>query len=52
MLSIGQLCDDNCWGLFNKKDLLRFKNKKLILKGKRNKTDGLWDVRLSMIMYY
>ena len=47
LLSIGQLCDDNCWGLFNKKDLLIFKNKKLILKGKRNKFDGLWDVRLS-----
>ena len=46
MLSIGQLCDDNCWGLFNKKDLLIFKKRKLILRGKRNLRDGLWDVHL------
>ena len=31
LLSTGQLCDDNCWGLFNKKDLLLFEKKKLIL---------------------
>ena len=47
LLSIGQLCDNNCWGLFNKKDLLFFKKKKLILCGKRNFMDGLWDVRIT-----
>ena len=47
LLSIGQLCDDNCWGLFNKKDLLIFKKKKLILRGKRNHNDGLWDVHMT-----
>ena len=46
LLSIGQLCDDNCWGIFNKKDLLIFKKRKLILRGKRNPMDGLWDVHL------
>ena len=45
LLSIGQLCNDNCWGLFNKNDLLIFKKKQLILKGKGNLMDGLWDVR-------
>ena len=47
LLSIGQLCDDNCWGLFNKKDLLLFKKKKIILRGKRNHNDGLWDVTIT-----
>ena len=44
LLSIGQLCNDNCWGLFNKKDLLLFKQTRLILRGTRNLNDGLWDV--------
>ena len=44
LLSIGQLCDDNCWGLFNKNHLLIFKQNQLILWGERNILDGLWDV--------
>ena len=31
---------------FSKNNLHIFKNKKLVLQGKRNKTDGLWDVPL------
>ena len=46
LLSIGQLCDDDCWGVFNKKMLLMFKNYQLLLHGIRNKQDGLWDVHL------
>ena len=41
LLSIGQLCDDNCSALFTKSDLLVFKNNKLILRGHRNFSDGL-----------
>ena len=44
LISIGQLCDDDCIAIFSKNDLNIFKNKKLVLQGKRNKTDGLWDV--------
>ena len=47
LLSIGQLCDNKCWGLFNKKDLLLFKKKKLILRGKHNHNDELWDVAIT-----
>ena len=41
---IGQLCDDDCIAIFSKNDLDIFKNKQLVLQGKHNKTDGLWDV--------
>jgi len=46
LLSIGQLCNDNCWGIFNKQHLFMYKHFNLILHGLRNKTDGLWDVTL------
>ena len=46
LLSIGQLCDADCWALFNKKYLHVFHNARLILTGYRNYTDGLWDVNL------
>ena len=46
LLSIGQLCDDNCAALFRKHDLHVFKYNKLVLKGVRNYCDGLWDVPL------
>ena len=46
LLSIGQLCDDNCIALFRKHDLHVFKNNRLVLKGLRNYLDGLWDVPL------
>ena len=44
LLSIGKLCDDHCTSMFTKKNLFIFKNNDLILQGKRNNTDGLWDV--------
>ena len=43
-ISLGQLCDDGCNVLLNKKDLKVFKDTKLILKGCRNLSDGLWDI--------
>ena len=44
LLSLGQLCDDNCDILLTKSKLIAKKNNKIILTGSRNKTDGLWDV--------
>ena len=44
LISLGQLCDDGCDVLLNKKDLKVFKDTRLILKGHRNLTDGLWDI--------
>ena len=41
LLSLGQLADDNCLILLDKKYLRIFKNFELILKGYRNRTDGL-----------
>ena len=44
LLSIGQLCDNNCLAIFHKKWLKIFKGNKLVLQGVRNLYDGLWDV--------
>ena len=49
LLSIGQLCDDNCIALFHKDILQIIKNNKVILEGLRNRTDGLWDVPLPVL---
>ena len=44
LLSIGQLCDDDCVAIFDKRALHIIKNGILVLKGRRNWNDGLWDV--------
>ena len=44
LLSIGQLCDEGCIAVFDRKLLSIIKNKKLILQGYRNIRDGLWDI--------
>ena len=49
LLSIGQLCDDNCIAIFSKFRLRIYKNGKLLLTGIRNWTDGLWDVVVPQI---
>ena len=46
LISIGQLCDDNCTAIFNKDNLKITKNNRTILKGYRNRNDGLWDIPL------
>ena len=48
LVSIGQLCDDDCLAIFTKKYLHIFKNNKLLLKGYCNWLDGLWDIPLQM----
>ena len=47
LISIGKLCDDGCVAVFDKLDLRIFKKNKLVLFGKRNFTDGLWDINIS-----
>ena len=44
LISIGQLCDDNCEVFLNKTSLVAVKNDDIILEGIRNPTDGLWDI--------
>ena len=44
LISIGQLCDDGCTAVLDKKDLTVVKKETVILRGKRNKLDGLWDI--------
>ena len=44
LISLGQLCDDNCAILLNKTKLLAIKKNKIILRGTRNPNDKLWDI--------
>ena len=46
LISIGQLCDDDCTATFTKTDMKVSKNGTPILNGPRNHYDGLWDVVL------
>ena len=44
LISIGQLCDDDCVAILDKQKIKIFKNDACILSGTRNTTDGLWDI--------
>ena len=44
LLSIGQLCDDNCLALFTKEKVFIFKQNTLLLKGQRNNFNGMWTI--------
>ena len=46
LISLGQLCDDDCQVHLDKKKLKVYKNKEIILRGIRNRRDGLWDMLL------
>jgi hypothetical protein len=47
LISIGQLCDDDCVALFTKYNVNIFKNGQVIITGERNDTNGLWTVPLA-----
>ena len=49
LILIGQLCDDGCIVLFTKSRAFICKNEKLIGKGVKNRTDGLWDLNATSI---
>jgi hypothetical protein len=46
LISIGQLCDDDCVAVLDKRKLQVFKRNAYVLSGTRNKIDGLWDIAL------
>jgi hypothetical protein len=47
LLSIGQLCDDDCIALFTKYNVQIIKNDQVIIKGPRSPHNGLWTLPLS-----
>ena len=46
LLLIGQFCDDNCTAIFTKESVFILKQGVLLIHGKQNTTDGLWDIKL------
>ena len=48
LISLGQLCDDNCNISLDKRAIKVYKNNKKILQGPRNYTDGLWDINIPL----
>ena len=44
LISLGQLCDDGCSVLLSSSTLSAIKDNKVILRGYRNPSDGLWDI--------
>ena len=52
LISSVQLCDDECISILDKNEINTLKDKTLILKGHRNKTDGLWDIPISRPVRY
>ena len=43
LISIGQLCDDDCIAIFSKYDVKIIKGDKILIKGRRT-TNGLWKI--------
>jgi len=46
LISLGQLCNNNCITALDKNAINIFKNDKCIITGTHNKRDGLWDIPL------
>jgi hypothetical protein len=52
LLSTGQLCDAGCTAIYTAKDVKFFKGNasgECIMEGKRNPTNGLWDVKVDLV---
>ena len=47
LISLIQLCDDDCVAILDNNEINILKGKTLILKEHRNKTDGLWYIPIS-----
>ena len=47
LISVGQLCDDNCEVVFDKNKVNVIKNEEIIIQGTRNKSDGLYDLQIN-----
>jgi hypothetical protein len=48
LVSLGQLCGDNCVAVLDKAKLQVFKNTVCILQGKHNIQDGVWDIHIPL----
>ena len=48
LISLGQIYNDGCIYILDNNEINIIKDKKIILKGHRNKTDGLWDIPISI----
>ena len=48
LISVRQLCNDNCTAIFNKHDVQIMKDGAIIIKGICNMVDQLWDIKLPM----
>ena len=48
LLSVGQLCDDDCTAIFDKTVMKIVKNGTTVINGTRNNVDGLWDINLPL----
>ena len=46
LIALGPLCDDGCTVVLTDKDLAAIKNNKIVLRGRRNRQDNLWDIPL------
>ena len=47
LISLGQLCDDDCVNILDKNEINILKCKTHLLMGQRNKTAGLWYIPIS-----
>jgi hypothetical protein len=47
LISLGQLCDDDCVALFTKYDVKIYNQGQVIITGERNSTNGLWNIPLA-----
>ena len=52
LISLVQLCDYDCIAILDKNEINIIKGKTLILKRHRNKTDGLWDIPVSITLIH
>ena len=46
LVALGPLCDDGCAVVLTDKKLTAVKRNKIVLRGWRNRQDGLWDIPL------
>ena len=46
LIAMGPLCDDGCTVILTNKELAAIKKNKVVLRGRRNCKDGLWDIPL------
>ena len=52
LISLGEMCDDDCVAILDKSEIDILKGKILILKGHRNKTDDLGNKHISRPVRY